>query len=245
MGKSILRPGKRFFISLILISLSLGSVTSLLQPRLTFAETPEEKAQKQAAEAAKKAAERQREADKKAAEAAKRIAEMQKRAEENIDYKFDRFKQATFVAARNEKVRSQSEIIAMMGDLFLSPNANVSGEVTKTTNPSAVPETVELYFWARAEKRKTLLYTRARTLDFLVDGSPLGPYDVKYRASRDGDIWLETMTAVIPYKDFVKIVRARTSMEGRLGDMEFKFNDYQRILYTTFLAKISPAAPLN
>lgn len=220
---------KNNFSSLVFIlSLSALILGGGFTARLSFAETPEEKAQK--------------EADKKAAEAKKKLEEMHKKAADSVEYHFDKFKASTQISARNEKVRSQSEVFAMYGDLFLWPYATVSGEVKKETNPAAPPEKIQLLFWAKAQNRRTLLYRGTQELDLLVDGKPLGPYAVQYTVGRDGDEFLENMETEMSYNDFYKMVHAKQTMEGRLGQMEFKFNDYQKILYSTYLDRISPGA---
>jgi hypothetical protein len=214
-------------LSLVFI-LGLALCGGSLLPAPLSAETPEEKAQ--------------READKKAAEAKKKLEEMNKKAKESVQYKFDRFKNATLIFTREEKVRSQSEVFAMKGDLFMQPSTTVEGEAKKDTNPLTRPETVSLFFFATADNRASLLYGNSQELLFLVDGKAMGPYPVKYDSGKtsDGKDWYENMDTELPYADFYKIAAAQ-KVEGRMGTMEFKFNDYQRILYRTFLIAISPA----
>lgn len=236
MKKTILKTKNRFFVSMLILSISFVTATILIPARLAWAETPEEKAQKEADNKKKEDA-------KKAVEAQKRLADWHKRAEESIRYKFDRFKKSTLIVADGEKVRSQSEIMSMMGDLFLGPDATVGGEVKKDTNPAAVPDTVQLFFWANAKEEASLLYSNSKELNFLVDGKPMGPYPVKYSYGPDSDHFLENMIADVPLSDFRKIATSKESTEGRLGEMEFKFNDYQKILYRTFLTRISPGVP--
>jgi hypothetical protein len=234
MRSNIFKFGSRFFVSLLILTMTLSTAAILVPSHRAWAETPEEKAQKEADKKAKEEA-------KKLEEQQKRIADWHKRAEENIRYKFDRFKKSTLVACDNEKVRSISALFGTFGDLYLSPDATVPDEVKKETLPAKAPATVQLFFWANAEKEATLLYSNAKELNFLVDGKPLGPYEVKYTSGPDGDNFMENMIVEVPYAEFRKIVSCKDTTEGRLGEMEFKFNDYQKILYRTFLTRITPA----
>ncbi len=228
MLRKLFRLRNGFPVSLFILSLSFLIVAGGSSPRRSWAETPEEKAQK--------------EADKKAAEAKKKLGEMHKKAEESVDYKFDKFKASTQISARTEKVRSLSAVFSMEGDIFLWPSVNVDGEMTKDTNPKTPPEKIQLLFWARAKGPKAALYGATQELRFLVDGKPMGPYAVTYTMDRDGDDVIENMQTEMPYGDFYKVLAAKQSMQGRLGDTEFSFNDYQKILYTTFMWRISPGA---
>ena len=165
---------------------------------------------------------------------------MSKKAQENIIYNYNSSKNSTIVSTNNEKVQSQSEIVSVVGDLFLFPIAKVVGEVTKKVRPSVAPDKVLLFFIAEAPSKKEIRYKDSKKVTLLVDEKPLGTYRVIYRLQPNGTEFIEKMSIEMSYADFWKLAAARASVEGSLGDTKFNFNYYQRILYRIFLIQISP-----